>query len=228
MVNPMRRLRSFLVLATTAASSLASTAKAQSCTTMVGNLVANCSFENPGPSAGPNYRFLNSLPGWSTTSGRRFERWSNGFNGFTSRDGVAHLELDSDLGNTSIWQYLATTVGQSYHVTFSAGHRSLNGQFSQLEVLVGGHNPSNSIFMTPQLTDNSHGQYSWVTYQTTFVASSTNTTLIFRGIGPENTYGDHIDNISVVTTVPEPASFALMAAGLLGLGVASRRRRRAV
>lgn len=224
----MRHIRTLLVLATVSAASVSSTLEAQSCSTMAGNLVANCSFENPGPTTGPNYAFLTTLPNWSVTAGRKFERWSNGFNGFTSKDGVAHLELDSDLGNTSIWQYLATTVGQQYTVTFSAAHRSLNGQYSQLEVLVGGHNPSNSIFTTPQITDAAPGQYQWVTYQTSFIASSNSSKIIFRGIGPSNTYGDHIDNISVVSTVPEPSTYALMTAGLLGLGVAARRRRRTV
>lgn len=221
----MRRFHSLLLLATAASLSTASTMDAQSCSTMAGNLVTNCSFETPGPSAGPNFRFLTSLSGWSTTSGRKFERWSNGFNGFTSKDGVAHLELDSDLGNTSIWQYLPTVAGQHYTVTFSAAHRSLNGQYSQLEVLLGGHSPSNSIFTTPQLTNSTPGQYQWVTYTTGFTATSNSSKIVFRGIGPSNTYGDHIDNISVVATIPEPSTYALMGAGLLALGFVARRRR---
>lgn len=219
----MRRFRLLLTSAVLVSAATANTASAQSCTSMAGNLVANCSFETPGPNAGPNYQFLNALPGWDR-SGGQFERWSNGFNGFTSKDGVAHLELDSDRGNTSIWQYLNTVAGQHYTVTFSAAHRSLNSQFSQLEVLVGGHEPSNSIFTTPQLTNGNPGQYQWVTYQTSFVATGASTKIVFRAVGPSNTYGDHIDNISVVS-VPEPATATLVASGLLMLGVAARRRR---
>ena len=204
------------------------TVSAQSCQTMAGNLVANCSFENATPPAGPNYQFIGALPGWSLSGGQgaQFERWSNGFNGFTSKDGVAHLELDSNQGNTSIWQYLNTTVGVRYQVSFWAAHRSLGGQFSQLEVLVGGHNPSNSVFSTPPLTDNNPGQYQWLNYTTNFTATQASTKIVFRGIGPNNTYGDHIDNISVVSTVPEPSTYALMAAGLLGLFGAARRRKK--
>jgi len=201
------------------------TVSAQSCQTMAGNLVANCSFENGPPPSGPNYQFVATLPDWSV-SGGQFERWSNGFNGFTSKDGVTHLELDSDLGNTSIWQFLNTTVGVRYDVSFWVAHRSLNGQVSQLDVLVGGTAPSNLWFTTPQLTDNSPTQYQWRNYTTSFTATQASTQLVFRGAGPSNTYGDHIDNISVVSTVPEPSTYALMAAGLLGLFGAARRRKK--
>ena len=95
-------------------------------------------------------------------------------------------------------------------------------------MLLGGHSPSNSIFFTPQITDASPGQYVWATFQTSFVATSNSSKIVFRGVGPSNTYGDHIDNISVVSTDPEPSTYALMAVGLIGLGAAARRRRRTV
>lgn len=202
-----------------------------SCTTLAGNMVANCSFEGPanvGTSA--NYAFTSDITDWNSSSGQ-FERWANKFNGFESRDGVAHLELDVDApnlqGNTTIWQYINNTViGQRYDVFFSVGHRSLNGQSSMIGLMINDVN----VFNAGPLTDANPGQYKWVDYQTSFVATTTNTKLGFAALGASNEYGDHLDNIGMTAqpepiSVPEPASMALMATGLLGMvGVARRRR----
>lgn len=197
-----------------------SSASAQNCEMNVNNLVANCSFETGPSTSGPTYQFLTELPGWNV-SGGQFERWTNDFNTFRSQQGVAHLELDSDLGNTTIWQNLTTTVGARYDVSFWAGHRSKNGQSSLLGVQVN----DLTIFTTPAMTDVDPGQYQWVRYTTSFTATSASTKFGFVGAGPSNTYGDHLDNIAVVSTVPEPSTYALMAAGLAGMFGFARRRR---
>ncbi len=213
----MRRLSTLLVFAVVSSALVAAPVSAQSCTTMAGNLVANCSFENPGPSSFPNVDMLDALPGWSVGGGA-FERWSNGFSGFTSKDGVAHLELDSNWGNTSIWQVITTVVGQAYTVNFSAAHRP-DGQFSQIQFLVGPQSDGNIVFTTPQMT----AGYQWMDYEASFVATGTSTEIVFRSKGTSNSYGDHIDNISV-TAVPEPTSLVLVGLGLLGVAVRARRR----
>lgn len=101
------------------------TSSAQSCRTMAGNLIQNCSFElgvvNPGADY-PNAVVSN----WTTTfapQGGTFERWTNGFDGFASRDGNSHLELQVN-GPTNIAQSFITTAGQSYSLGFSSAHRA--------------------------------------------------------------------------------------------------------
>ena len=113
-----------VVSALAAMVAIAPVAEAQSCS-VGGNLVANCSFENPTPNPGANYQWTNTLDSWNV-SGGQFERWSNGFNGFVSKDGVSHLELDSDVGNTTIWQAITTQVGYRYAVDFWTAPRNLS------------------------------------------------------------------------------------------------------
>jgi hypothetical protein len=145
----MRRFRTLRALASAASLSLTSIAEAQSCTTAVGNLVANCSFE--ANTIASSWLWVNSLTGWeSNGSPNKFEIW-RGLDSFAAADGMQHLELDVHHANsnTTIWQTLNTQQGREYTVTFSAAHRNGGGgdQFSVLGLLIN----DVPLFQTPQM-----------------------------------------------------------------------------
>lgn len=205
-----------------------SVASAQPCALMAGNLVQNCSFELGIVKNGADYPNA-VVTGWTSlgnSSSGTFERWTNSFNGFAAQDGNSHLELQVN-SPTAIEQVLGTTAGNSYTLNFWAAHRPRdNNGFSQIDVYI------NSVFFT------SSGQistpYQWNNFSQNFVASGANTTIEFRSMGNQNSYGDFLDNVSVVTdesitnnTVPEPSSFALLGAGVAFIGFMARRRRNA-
>lgn len=226
-------------------AALPRTAEAQltnpSCSSpLINNLVQNCSFEAPGTGSG-NWQWTTKITGWASSSGH-FERWY-GHDNFTSRDGRAHLELDVDTDrnaggvmNTTIWQVIQTQVGVTYDIFFSVAHRRTGDAqaFSQVGVMLDPTGSNTPTFGDPLATTApifNANHYQWRDYTFSFTATGANTTIGFRALGTPNEYGDHLDNIGVVArslpgvVVPEPTTFALLGAGLAGLGVVARRRR---
>ena len=197
---------------------------AQSCQTMGGNLIQNCSFELGSVINGADYPNA-IVSNWTPLSGPQggtFERWTNGFDGFYAQDGNSHIELQVN-GPTRISQGFLTNVGENYSLGFWAAHRpqAQNG-FSQIDVYL------NNTFLVS--TGQIFNAYDWQGFNASFIGSGSET-LEFRSMGNQLSYGDFLDNVSVVSdvgttsVVPEPSTFALMAAGFGLVGVAGRRRR---
>ena len=209
-------------LAASAAVALAvlgpSSGAAQSCRTMVGNLILNCSFEDDRTVNGAEYpnAFVSNWTNVYAPHGGTFERWTNSFNGFTAKDGNSHIELQVN-GPTNIQQSFTTTAGQRYALDFWSAHRPRdNGGYSQLDVYL------NGSFLTS--TGQMFTAYSWQQASASFVGTGSET-LEFRAMGNQLSYGDFLDNVSVVSVVPEPSTFALMGLGFGVVGLVARRKR---
>ncbi len=178
------------------------------------NLVANGSFENYAQ-ANQSWNIYNAGGDWATgAAGLEIRNAVAG----TAADGKNFAELDTTQ-NSSIYQDLQTVVGQEYVLTFSYSNRTgvavdSNGLGWSFGDLSGS---------APVLAYNSTGNNVWSTFSITLTATSTLTRLSFSAQGTSDSYGSSLDNIQVLTAVPEPATAGLM---LLGLGALAATRRR--
>ncbi|WAC72965.1 DUF642 domain-containing protein [Roseateles sp. SL47] len=179
------------------------------------NLLVNGSFESNVLRNGTWANF-GSIDGW--TVGNKGVEVRDNISG-SALDGQNFVELDST-GNSSISQSFATVAGYTYELSFSYANRPDNRGAA-----------SNGISWSVGSLSGTVGQNtstSWATYTTTFVGTGDVMTLSFAGIGRSDSYGTSLDNVSVsvISTVPEPQSYALMLAGLGTVTLLSRRRRR--
>lgn len=184
------------------------------------NMVVNGGFEADTISGA--YEQLANVTGWQSDGLFEIQRGSDhgGWPAFnTAFEGEQYLELNST-NLTSIWQDLATTSGGLYNLSFAYSGRSdtpgdLN---SALEVYWGG-----AQVVATSVTSHS----GWVEYHfSNLLASNSLTTLKFVSIEPQNasSYGSFLDGV-VVTAVPEPSTYGMLALGLGVMGLISRRKR---
>ncbi|GAA3961607.1 PEP-CTERM sorting domain-containing protein [Allohahella marinimesophila] len=180
------------------------------------NLIQNGGFEQPDVKAGTwKYFSASTVDGWN---GSNIEVW-DAFNGVTAYEGAQHAELNahpSHGGAFSIFQGFDTTVGASYDLSFAYRARQSNNESFSAEVA-----GINWIL-------DDHTTSGWSLFSGSFLATSAFTTLTFTSIFPETgTVGNFLDDVqvtpSVAASVPAPASLALVAFGLLGLALRSRK-----
>jgi hypothetical protein len=127
---------------------------------------------------------------------------------------VAFIQSYNGTGGT-IAQFFDTVVGQAYHVTFDAAVRPFST----------GTNPIIVSSFEKDSTPLTVTSTAWTQYTFDFVSTQVANGIGFYGsaLPGDSTVG--IDAVTV-TTVPEPASWAMMLAGFGLVGFAMRRRQR--
>lgn len=205
-MNSLRTLLAASLLALVAVPAMAAT-----------NLVVNGSFEQtPAFNSWTTFYGYNALPGWNAgTYGVEVQRSGVTVN---AQDGINVVELDT-YANSYIWQEIATTPGQTYHMSFYYAPRPGYGFESNKMVFKFGNFFDWTSAVAIDGTE-------WYYISGSTVAESETTRLGFLAWGWSDGVGGLIDNVSVhAAPVPEPETYAMLGAGLFAIAALRRRRR---
>jgi hypothetical protein len=196
------------------------------------NLLTNGSFEdasagNTAPGATQTftqYVGTTNMDGWLVVGDS--VAWIGGAQfGLSASDGGKFLDLtDYAVGAPygGVQQSFVSTPGQSYTLTFDLGSSAQWGPTSALTAMVAVvAGTASQTFSSTNVTGNNV----WQSYSLTFTALNPTTTITLQGAAGDYYIG--LDNVSVVATapVPEPGTWALLAAGLAAVGSVAARRK---
>jgi len=161
-----------------------------------------------------------AITGWTVTGPGTSLDWIGPTNpyGLSAADGSYFLDLTGENFGapfTGVTQTIATVVGSFYLLTFDLGFDSSYGTPAGITATAGSTSQT--------FTSTASGHNLWQSESMTFTATSSTTAITL--VGYEGNAYIGLDDVSVTDPVPEPASIALLGAGLFGLGLIRRRRR---
>lgn len=173
---------------------------AAACAGVAGNLVANCGFET------------GTFGGW--TLGGNLS--NTGVDHFSAHSGAYGASFANRGGAATLTQTLATTAGTRYIYRFwLLSEDPTYAGTAFVRALVGGE----QLFA---LEGQASGAYAEYAFAATATGASTQLQFVLENV--PSFY--QLDDVSVAAaTIPEPATTALLGAGLVALGVVAMRRR---
>jgi len=171
-------------------------------------LIQNGSFENP-PVGAWDYFSNGQVANWSIGSGSKAEIGKAVCYGVTGAEGLNVTELDSDR-NTAVTQSVTVSAG-TYDLSFLFAKRGVNLDYKpadtcDFDVLWNG---TSVAYVSP--TDPAMSRM-----HLSVTALDGANTVTFRGRGTSDGYGAILDGVEL-QAVPEPASMAALASGVLAL-----------
>jgi hypothetical protein len=160
-----------------------------------------------------------AMTGWTVTNGTL--AWIGPTNTFSlaAQDGGYFLDLTGYHDNVpygGVTQSIATNVGSQYALTFYLGSSS---QYGIPDSIIAAAGSTSRIFTSTNLTANSTWEFETLVFTAT--GSSTNISLV--GNSGDKYIG--LDDVAVAA-VPEPATWAMMILGFMGIGAMTYRRRK--
>jgi hypothetical protein len=172
-----------------------------------------------GPTGNGQFTFVQTADGWSATDlNHPIELQQRVAGDPAPTGGNVFVELDSSQNSS-----MSRTIGAGvYSLSFLYSPRPGVGANSNgIEILLNGN-----LLTPPGLVTAAGGSNtSWSTYTTNDFAAAAGSVLTFRAAGNSDSFGGYVDNISLSTAVPEPATWAMMIVGFGFTGAAMRRRK---